>query len=356
MTREITSKVPTEIEEPAATVGPWESASQVARSVLHPPEPTFTCSKFFPLPALEKSGSAEHVIHLVSPEKPKDIGEGLPSSPNLDESLVDRSASPDYREGQLPRAAILSALANASPVNDTAALPEARSSEFQTSSSLDSVDRALLHLGAPEIVNLPYLPSLIRKRSFAQQESNAIPEDMELYQYGLELTGNNCEVPLPLLHLDDREDIEGRPQRNSDTPGTPGNTQHRPLDFQGEYHLGEYGKDVFQRFEGYSSTMYNSPEFANDIAYTSPNSPYGCQNEETFNSTNEGDASHEMAMDSMSVASAELSAQPEDDEDTKTNIHLWDGVVWPRAEMTNVQRVEQDVAKTLRGHWFPYKF
>ncbi len=35
MTREITSKVLPEIDEPA-TIGPWESASQVARSVLHP--------------------------------------------------------------------------------------------------------------------------------------------------------------------------------------------------------------------------------------------------------------------------------------------------------------------------------
>lgn len=362
MTREITSKVTPEIDEPA-TIGPWESASQVARSVLHPQEPGFTYSRFFPLPHVDKAGSAEHTTHLVPTERSKDIGSARSDSdanPNREEPLAHRSASLDCRgEDQLPRATLLSALANTSSANDTPAFPAERTSVLQTS-SLDSVDRALLILNAPEAANFPYRPSQIRRRSIPQQEFNPTPEDMELYQYGLEPIDSNCEVPLPLLYLDGNEGIEGTsgPPRNPDTLGTLRNTQHNSLDFQGEYQVGEletYGEEAVRYYEDYPSTVFDSPEFANEMVYTLPSSPYERQNEASF-FTNEGDTRHEIAMDSMSGASADCSAQPEDDEDTRTNIHLWDDAVWPRRELTNVQRVEQDVAKKLKGHWFPYKF
>lgn len=367
MTREIASKVPPEIDEPA-TIGPWESASQVARSVvLHPQEPGFECSKFFPLPPVDKSGSAEHTTHLAPLEK--DIGSARfdsDANPSPGEPLVRGSASLDcHGEGQLPRATILSALANTSSAIDTLAFPAERTSVLQTS-SLDSVDRALLILGAPETANFPSRPSQIRRRSIPHQEFNLTPEDMELYQYGLESINSNCEAPLPLLHFDGSEEIVGtsRPPRNlnSDSPGTLRNTQHRSLDFQGVYQVGEletygeYGEEAVQCYEDYPSTAFDSPEYASDMEYTMPSSPYE-RPDEAILFTNEGDTSHDMAMDSMSGASADFSAQPEEDEDARTNIHLWDDAVWPRqGELTNVQRVEQDVAKKLKGHWFPYKF
>ena len=363
MAREITSKVPPEIDKPA-TIGPWESASQVARSVLHHQDPRFTYSKFFLSPHVDKSGSGEHMTHLAPAERSKDIGSAHSDSdanPIIDEPLVRRSASFDWRdEGQLPRAAIFSALANASSTNDAPAFPAERTSVLQTS-SLDSVDRALLILDAPTVANLPYRPSRTRRRSIPQQqEFNPTPEDMELYQYGLEPIDSNSEVPLALLHPDSTEEIEGTssPPRNLDTLGTFRNTQHRSLDFQGEYQAREletYGEEALQHYENYPSTVFNSPDLANDMVYTVPSSPHEHQNEAVF-FTNEGDTDHEMAMESTSELSADFSAQPEDDEDTRTNIRLWDDAVRPRGELTNVQRVEQDVAKKLKGHWFPYKF
>ncbi|KAI9466722.1 hypothetical protein BJY52DRAFT_1233914 [Lactarius psammicola] len=306
MTRENTSKVPPDFDEPA-TIGPWESASQVARSVLHPQEPRFTCSRFFPLLQVDKSGSAEHTTHLAPPEGSKDIGSARSdpdANPNRDEPLRCRSASLDYRgEDQLSMATILTALANTSSAKETPAFPAERTSALQTS-SLDSVDRALLILNSPEATNFPYRPSRIRRRSIPQKEFNLNPEDMELYQYGLEPIDGDCEVPLPLLDSNCSEEIEGTsPPRNPGTPGTLRNTQHRSLDFQGEYQVREletYGEEAVQSYEDYPRIAFNSPESANDIVYTLPSSPYECQNEAVF-FTNEGDTSHEIAMGSISL-------------------------------------------------------
>ena len=363
MTREITPKVLPEIDEPA-TIGPWESASQVARSVLHQQDPRFTYSKFFPSPHVDKPGSGEYMTHPAPPEGSKDIGSAHSDSdanPIIDEPLVRRSASFDWRdEGQLPRAAILSALANASSTNDTPNFPALRTSVHQTS-SLDSVDRALLILGTPKAANLPYCPSRTRRRSIPQQpEFNPTPEDIELYQYGLDTIDSNSEVPLALLHPDGTKGIEGTssPPRNLDTFGTFRNTQHRSLDFQGGYQAGEletYSEEALQHYEDYPSTVFNSPDLANDMVYTVPSSPYEHQNEAVF-FTNEGDTDHRIDMESASEPSTDFSVQPEVDEDARTNIRLWDDAVRPREELTNVQRVEQDVAKKLKGHWFPHKF
>ena len=357
-TREVTSKVSPDIDEPA-TIGPWESASQVARSVLQTQEPRFTHSKFFPLPQVDKSSSGERPAYLVPPEATGSTHSDLGSIPNLDEHLVYRSASRDcHGEGQLPRATVLSALANTSSfANDTPAFPAERTSVLQAS-SLDSVDRALLILDAPEAANRP---SRIRRWPIPRQEFSPTPEGMELYQYGLDPLDSNCDVPLPLLLPEGSEEIEDTsgPPSNAQTLGTLRNTQRRSLDFYGEYQAGEmetYGEEIVGCYEDCPSTVFNSPRFANDMVYTLPSSPYEHQNE-AVSFTNEGDAGHETAMDSMSGASADFSAQPDEDEDPETNIHLWDdAAVWPRGELTNVQRVEQDVAKKLKGHWFPYKF
>ena len=363
MTREITSKVSPEIDEPA-TIGPWESASQVARSVLVPPQDSrFTHSKFFPTPHGDKSNFAEHITHLAPPEMSKDISNthsDLDANPVIDEPLVRGSASLDWLgEDMLTRPTLLSALANAS-ANDTPTYPAERTSVLQTS-SLDSVDRALEILNAPEVTNHPFRLSQIRQRSIPQQqEFNPAPGDMELYQYSLEPMDSNFEVPLPLLRPGGSEDIEGTssPPRNSDTLGTIRNTQHRSLDFQEEYQLGEfetYSEDALQCYKDYPNTVYNSPVFADDMMYNMPSSSYERQNEAAF-FTDEGDANYEIAMETMSESSADFSIQPENDEDKRTNIRLWDDAVRPRVELTNVQRVEQDVAKNLKGHWFPYKF
>ncbi|KAI9448330.1 hypothetical protein H4582DRAFT_80991 [Lactarius indigo] len=93
ITRGITPKVPPENDEPA-TIGPWESASQVAQSVLHPPGPRFTYSKFFPLPHVDKSGSAEHTTHLASPERLKDIDSQLVSIAVVKISRLESPYSP----------------------------------------------------------------------------------------------------------------------------------------------------------------------------------------------------------------------------------------------------------------------
>ncbi|KAH9045708.1 hypothetical protein EDB85DRAFT_1908035 [Lactarius pseudohatsudake] len=363
-TREITTKVPPENDEPA-TIGPWESASQVARSVLHPPDLRFTYSKFFPFPHADKSGSVEHTTRLAPPERSKDIGSVRSDSdanPNLDKPRVHRSVSLDCRgEDQLPRATILSALANASSADDTPAYPAERTSLLQTS-SLDSVDRALLILDSPEAAHFPYRHSQVRRRSILQQEFNPTPEDLELYQYGLELIDRNCEVPPHHLHPDGSEEIEGTSghPRNPDTPGTLRNTQRRSLDFQGEYQVGELetcSEEAVRRYEDHPSSVFDSPGYANDMVYTLPSSSYERQNDnEAALFTTEGDTCYEIDMDSMSGVFEDSSAQPEDDEDTRTGIHLWDDAAWPRGELTNVQRVEQDVAKRLKGHWFPYKF
>jgi hypothetical protein len=361
MTREVPSKVLPEIDEPA-TIGPWESASQVARSILHPQDPGFTHSKFFPLPHFDKSGSGEHMAHIAPPERSKEIGSAHSDSdanPIIDEPLVRRSASLDWRgEGQLPRATILSALANASSANDTPIFLEEQTSALQTS-SLDSVDRALLIPHAPKVANPPYRLSQTRRSVPQQQKFNPTPEDMELDRYGLEPIDGNCEVPLSLLRPASSDEVEGTssPLRHSETFGTVRNTQHRSLDFQG-YQIGELdtcGEEGFQCYEDYPSTEFNSPEFANDMVYTVPSSPYEHQNEAVF-FTNEDDTNYEMTMEPTSESPADFIAQPEDDEDTRTNIRLWDDAVLPRGELTNVQRVEQDVAKKLKGHWFPYKF
>ncbi|KAH8999405.1 hypothetical protein EDB92DRAFT_962793 [Lactarius akahatsu] len=361
-TREIAPKVPPENDEPA-TIGPWESASQVARSVLHPPDPRFTHSKFFPFPHADKSGSAEHTTHIAPPDRSKDFGSARSDSdanPSLDEPLVRKSVSLDCRrEDQSPRATILSALANASSGDDTPAFPAERTSVLQAS-SLDSVDRALLILGAPEAVHFPYRHSQVRRRSILQQEFDPTQEDLELYQCGLELVDSNCEVPPHHLHPDGSEEIEGTSghSRSPDTPGTLRNTQRRSLDFQGEYQVGgleTYSEEAVRRYEDHPSAVFNSPGYANDMVYTLPSSSYERQNEAVLFTT-EGDTGYEIDMDSMSEAIENFSAQPEDDEDTRTGIHLWDDAAWPRGELTNVQRVEQDVAKRLKGHWFPYKF
>ena len=362
VTREVPSKVLPETDVPA-TIGPWESASQVARSVLHPQDPRSTYSKFFPLPHVDKSGSGEHMAHIAPPERSKEIGSAHSDSdpnPIINEPLVRRSASLDWHgEGQLPRATILSALANASSVNDTPVFPEERTSALQTS-SLDSIDRALLIPHAPKAANFPYRLSQPRRPVSQPQEFNLTSDDMELYQYGLELIDGNYEVPLPLFRPTSSDEIEGRssPPRHSDALGTVRNTQHRSLCFQG-YEIGEfdtYGEGELQCYEDYPSTVFNSPELANDMVYIVPSSPYEHQNEAVF-FTNEDDTNHEMAMEPTSEPSTDFIAQPEHDEDTRTNIRLWDhDAVLPRGELTNVQRVEQDVAKKLKGHWFPHKF
>ena len=360
-TREIRSKVPLDIDEPA-TIGPWESASQVARSVLQPQEPEFTLSKFFPLPQVDKSGSVEHKAPLAPPERSKTIDSAHSDSDailNLRELLARRSASFDRRgECQLPRTTVLSALAITSSANETPTFPAEQTSALQIS-SLDSVDRALLILDSPEAANLSYRPSQIRRRSIPRREFNPTPEDMELDNYGLDLMDDNYEGPLP-LHPGGSEEIEGTtgPPSIAETPGTYRNTQQRSLDFHGGYQVEDletYGEDTVRYYEDYASAVFNSPEFGNDLGYTLPSSPYEPQDDEIL-FANEGDPGHEVAMDAMSRTSADFSTQPEDDEDMRTNIHLWDDTDRPREELTNVQRVEQDVAKALKGHWFPYKF
>jgi len=60
----VTSNVHLETEE-LATIGPWESASQVARTILCPQEPISAFSRYFTLPQCGESGLTQPMIHLA---------------------------------------------------------------------------------------------------------------------------------------------------------------------------------------------------------------------------------------------------------------------------------------------------
>lgn len=189
--------------------------------------------------------------------------------PNLDKLLVHRSASLDCRgEGQSPTsslsAAMLSALAQISSANVTPALPVEQAFILQNSSP-DSADRAVLILDAPEAANFRYQSSRIRRRSVSQREFHPTPEDMELDQYDLNLTDDNCESPLPLIHLGGSEKNPGHNWASKNTPKYATQTLRLPW---------RSAEDAVRCYEDYASAVSNSPDLGNDMVYTLLSSPY----------------------------------------------------------------------------------
>ncbi|KAI0002963.1 hypothetical protein BJV74DRAFT_563075 [Russula compacta] len=356
--------------EEQATLGPWESASQVARSTLHPQEQRSANSRYFVLPHGGESRITQPIIHLAKKSSGRPVGTNDACSNNvgdttIDEPLVYGETSVDHQGGDLLP---VSVLANASPATTGFAFPEEGVSVLQPS-SLDSVDRALL-LEIPGITHR----SRVRRRSMQWREF--IPENMLYHQYGLDPTDSQCEDWGPFIH--DHGHSHSKPADASNFLGdstAPGNMHDDTLSFRGEdYTEGLEGgsEDQAGRNEYFPVTNSDLPEFASDVAHIPLN--YDCRDGVPFFVGKE-DTDYERVIeneedctgiDSVSIPSADWSALPEGDAD---NIHLWGDEAWPRGEavggntlqegcsqLTTVQKVEQDVARKLKGHWFPLKF
>jgi len=334
-----TPRVASNAHDELATIGPWESASQVVRSTSHIQEQRSIHSRYFALPHSRESGFTQPETHLADNSLGKLPGShgARPSSDgdrntNIDEHLVFREPSADHQDDLLRT----TSSADASPAEKALASPEEHVSVLQTS-SLDSVDRALL-LGVPGVT---YRHSGIHRRSMRWHEFKSTPENMLFHQYGLDPTDNHCE---DLLNGYYAEELEKNKEEQAG------------------------------RSEYYPAIFSESPVFASDDI--APNASHDCQNEgqvfidedtdyERVTEREEGYS----GLDLSSILSADWSVFLENEADKATNIHLWSEEAWPReaaagettlqegcSHLTTVQKVEQDVAKKLRGHWFPHKF
>jgi hypothetical protein len=202
---------------------------------------------------------------------------------------------------------------------------------------------------------------------------------MLFHQYGLDPTDNEREVSGSSLHdYDDNEPGDVHYPRGD--PTALGTMQDGSvLDFCGIYDaedLDRNGEDGAGCSE-YDSAVNSDPaEFANVVTYIPPNASLDCPNGAQFvidEDTGYGSAITReegyTGIDLSSIPSADWSDFMEGDADRATKIHLWNDEAWPRGEavggnttqegcsrLTTVQKVEQDVAKKLKGHWFPHKF
>jgi hypothetical protein len=322
-----------------------------------------------------ESGYTHPMIRLAGNSIGKAAGTDYAPSNNggdtaIGASTVHGELGVEHR-GQLP----VSTPANVSPAKETSSIPpEERVSVLQTS-SLDSVDRALF-LDVPGVT---YPRSRIRRRPMRWCESNTAPENMSFDQYGLDPTDNHREVLRPLLrgHCDSEPADAGNDPLED--PIVVGFTQDSALSLRGGDYFGGLGGDSGDQAmlnECHPAIISDSPEFASDVAYIPPNASYECRDGTAF-VVGEEDTDYERdieavenvsGFDSVSIPSADWSAFPECEVDT-ANIHLWSDRAWPRGEavggnglqegcshLTTVQRVEQDVARKLKGHWFPQKF
>jgi hypothetical protein len=369
-----TPGVVSNVHEELATIGPWESASQVVRSTICLPEQRSAHSRFFALPHSRESGFTQPETHLAdnSLGKLPGIRGARPNSDGdrntkIDEHLVYREASVDHQDDLLRTAPP----ADTSPAEMALASPEERVSVLQTS-SLDSVDRALLF----DVPGVTYRRSGIHRRSMRWREFKSTPENILFHQYGLDPTDDNCEDLRPFLNgYDDCE-----PRDACTPPSDPaalGTMQDSSApSFGGEYYAGELeGNEEEQggRSKYYPAIFSESPVFASDDI--APNASHDCQNEGQVFIDEDTDYERDIereedytGLELSSVLSADCSAFLEDEADKATNIHLWNEEAWAREavgkttlqegsfHMTTVQKVEQDVAKKLKGHWFPHKF
>ncbi|KAI0254264.1 hypothetical protein BJV78DRAFT_1186629 [Lactifluus subvellereus] len=377
--KEVTSKAPPGFEEPAS-IDPWESASQVARGTLPQQEQKSVYSRFFALPHSDEPGFAQPTTQLAGQSLDRLAGVDSTRSDHsanatIDEPLVYEGASMDNRgEDPLPRTSIISAPEHTLTARETVTPPNDSVSVPQTP-SLDSIERALLDV--PEVT---CHPSQIRRRSVQRRNFSFTSQNMIFYQYGLDPIDNHCGAPRHIL----RDDGYSEPGDASPLLGNSadvGSTQYCALSLRGEDDTeGAEGniEDVAGCHEYHAGVISDSHEFANDMVYTQPNASDEWQNEALFFTSEEDIGYGETivgtkeccdGLDSASMASADRSALPEGDVDRMTNIHLWDDEAWPREEavgrsvvhgevshLTAVQKVEQDVARKLKGHWFPHKF
>jgi hypothetical protein len=368
--RNVTSNAHVELEE-LATIGPWESVSQVARSTLRPQEPQSARSKYFALPHGGESGFALPVIDLVKDplEQPADI-DGVRSNDaedtTMDGPLFHEETGVDHQGGD-------AAPPFAPPSgNKTLAFPEERISANQTS-SLDSVDRALL-LDVPWVARRR---SRVRRRPVPSHEFNPTLENILFQQYGLDPTDSYGEASRPLyVHGD------SQPADASNSLGdriTLSIIQDTALNFREDNteSMEGNGEDQGWRNEWYPDIISDSHEFASDVVHNQPDASYDCQDRAPL-FIGEQDTGYEGVNESEedctgfasgSMPSTDWGGFLDEDADEATNIHLWSDEAWARGDvaggnalqercshLTTVQKVEQDVAKKLKGHWFPHKF
>ncbi|KAH9963210.1 hypothetical protein BC827DRAFT_150019 [Russula dissimulans] len=358
-----------ELEE-QATVGPWESASQIAQSTLHPQEQRPAYSKYFSLPRGSESRVIQPIMHLSnnSLSQPAGVNSGRSNGGGdaaIDERLFYKEAGAGHEgEDLLPT----SPLANILPVRKTSPLPEEGISVLQTS-SLDSVDRALL-LDIPVVTRSR---PRIRRRTMRWHKFNTTPENMVFHQYGLDPPEDHFQVLRPPLHdHGDREPPD--PGNYLGDSADLGNMQDNTLSFRGGgYAEGLEGcsEDQTGCSEHYPAIISDSPVFASQVGPTPLNGSYDCQDGAMFLIGE--DPRYERVLEteedctyfnSDPISFADWRALPEGDTDRKASIRLWDDKAWPRGDalqegcshLTTVQKVEQDVARKLKDHWFPHKF
>ncbi len=326
----ITSNAHHEPEE-LATIGPWESASQVARNTLcRPQELSSVYSRYFALPQHGESGFTQPMIHLANDPLGQPAGiDGACSSNARDMTMdgpqVHEETGVDHQGGDVSR----SAPANAPPGNKTFASSEERISASQTP-SLDSVDHAVL----PDVPRVTRR-SRIRRRPVPWHRLDSTAENMLFQQYGLDHNDTHCMVSRPFLHGQD---------------------------------------DSNWHNEWFPALVSDSQEFVGDVVFTPPNATYDCRGGAPFSEDTGYEEVNETEEDttgfaSVSIPSADGSIFLEDDAGEMTNIRLWNDEAWAQGDatrgntlqegcsyLTSVQKVEQDVAKKLKDHWFPQKF
>jgi hypothetical protein len=360
-----------ELEE-LVTIGPWESASQVARSTLLPQESKSIHSRYFTLPHSAESAFAQPMIHLVYDPLRQPAGiDGACSNDaedtTMDGPLVHGETGVDPQGGDaVPRFTP----GNATSPNETSAFPEQRIFANQTS-SLDSVDRALL-LDVPRVTRRR---SRARRRPMASHEFNSTLENILFQQYGLDPTDSHCGASRPFLYVHG----DSQPADASNSLGdriTRGSMQDNAIRFREDDAEGLEGNGEDWRHEWYPDIISDSHEFVGDVVCSQPDASYECRGEAPLfiDEQDTGYDVNEIEEDctgfaSGSMPSTDWSGFLEEDADETTNIHLWSDEAWARGDaaggnglqegcshLTTVQKVEQDVAKRLRGHWFPHKF
>lgn len=363
----VTSNAHLEPEE-LATIGPWESASQVARTTLRPREPISAFSRYFASPQRGESGLTQPMIYLENDPLGQPTGVDGAHSSNAGDTVMDGpQVHEENRIGHQDGDVFPSAPANTSSGNKMFAFLEERISAGRTP-SLDSVDHALPSGGH----GVNRCRSRIRRRPVPWHNFNSTAENMLFQQYGLDPTDTHRGGSVPFLH--DQDDSKAADASNSLVdPITLGNMQDSALSFRGGNNtegLEGNSEDQPCHDEWYPAIVSDS----HDVVFTPPNAPYNCQGGAPFLQDTGYEEVNEIEEDctgfaSVSISSTDGSIFLEDDAGETVNNHLWCDEAWARGDaaggntlqggcsyLTGVQKVEQDVAKTLKDHWFPQKF
>ena len=354
--------------EELATIGPWESASQVARTTLCPHEPRSAFSRYFALPQCGESGLTQPVIHLANDSDPLSQPAGIDGAYSRDTTMDGPQVHEETGVGHQDGDVFPSAPANTSSGNKTFAFSEERISASQTP-SLDLVDHVLL----TDDPRISRRRSRVRRRQVPWHNFNSTAENILFQQYGLEPTDAHREGSrFPLHDQDDSKAADA-----SDYLGNPitfGHMQDRAPSLRGENNTGELEGN--SEDQPWHNECYPAIVSGSHVVFTPLNASYNYQGGAPFLQDMGYDEINEIEEDcndftSVSISSTDGSIFLEDDAGETANNHLWPGSdeAWGRADdaggnavqggcsyLTSVQKVEQDVAKKLKDHWFPQKF